>query len=176
MANKTIKYTWKKAKSFTKGRTFPIRNIVLHSSDGREEGDITTLTEGKVSSNWYVTRAGRVYSFVRDEDTAYHAGVVFNPSLNSNAATIGIEQEHYDPSKKPKRPNEDWPDTQIDKVAQLVAYLLQTHGLKNRESIKTHAEIAKPKGRKQDPYGYPFDKFYPLVDEYLADSWSIQES
>ncbi|MDZ4288850.1 MAG: peptidoglycan recognition family protein [Prosthecobacter sp.] len=166
MAKKTIHYTWKKAQAFRKGRNYSIRNIILHSTDGREQGDVATLTGKKVSVQWYVTRAGKVYHFVKDEDTAYHAGVVFNPAYNSNDATVGIEQEHFDTK-------EDWPATQIDKVAQLTAYLLQTHGLKNRDDIKSHAQIAKPKGRKQDPYAYPWNDFFAKVDGYAKDQWSI---
>jgi hypothetical protein len=151
------------------GRNYPIRNIVLHSSDGRESGDVETLTGDDVSSHWYVTRTGKVYHFVADGDTAYHAGKVFKPEYFSNGAAIGMEQEHID--KK-----EGWPDVQIDKVAQLVAYLLQSNNLKNVDDIKTHAKIAKPEGRKIDPYKYPFEDFFAKVDEYLEDTWSVSQS
>jgi N-acetylmuramoyl-L-alanine amidase len=168
MAKKKIEYDWVTAHAFRPGRKFKIRNIVLHSSDGREQGDVATLTGDDVSSHWYVTRKGKVYHFVQDGDTAFHAGMVFDAEFFSNDATVGIEQEHLDGE-------EDWPDKQIDKVAQLTAFLIQYHDLKNRDDIKTHAEIAKPKGRKQDPVDYPFEKFYGLVDKYLDDQWSASE-
>lgn len=174
---RTIKFTRKKAQAFTKGRTLPIRNIVLHSSDGRRDGDLATLTGKKVSAHWYVTRAAEVFHLVNDEDTAFHAGVVFSPSLFSNAATVGIEQEHFDPDPKHGRPdNENWPDAQVERVAQLTTFLLQQHNLKTPDDIKTHAEIAKPKGRKQDPFGYPFPKFFALIDANLKFTWEALES
>jgi hypothetical protein len=109
---RTIRFTRKQAHASRKGRRLPIRNIVLHSSDGRKDGDLATLTGDDVSAHWYVTRAAEVFYLVNDEDTAFHAGKVFNPDFFSNDATIGIEQEHFDPDGKKK--NEDWPDAQID--------------------------------------------------------------
>lgn len=171
--HRPVRFTRKQAHAFRKGRRLPIRNIVLHSSDGRKDGDLDTLTGDDVSAHWYVTRAGEVFHLVNDEDTAFHAGKVFNPDFFSNDATIGIEQEHFDPEAK--RKNEDWPDGQIQKVAQLVAFLLQEHGLKSSDNIKTHAEIAKPKGRKQDPFDYPFEKFHGLIDENKQFQWEAVE-
>lgn len=168
MANKTLYYKWIAAHAYKHGRIYPVRNIVLHSSDGSKAGDIATLTGADVSSHWYITRTGELYHFVADDDTAYHAGKVTDTSKYGNAATIGIEQEHMDG-------HQDWPDAQIDKAAQLVAFLLQTYNLQNRTNIKTHAEIASPHGRKVDPINYPFPDFYARVDQYLNDTWTPKE-
>ena len=149
----------------------PIRNLV--SGDGRKDGDLATLTGDDVSAHWYVTRAAEVFHLVNDEDTAFHAGKVFNPDFFSNDATIGIEQEHFDPEAK--RKNEDWPDAQIEKVAQLVTFLLQEHGLESPDNIKTHAEIARPKGRKQDPFDYPFEKLHGFIDDSKQFRWEAVE-
>ena len=170
-----IQFIRKKAKAFRKGRKMAIRNIVLHSTEGREAGDLATLTGNQVSVHWYVTRAGKVFHIVNDEDTAFHAGRVFNPTFFSNDATVGIEQEHFDPDRKKGRPNEDWPDVQIEKVAQLTAFLVQTHKLSIPDDVKTHAEIARPKGRKQDPFGYPFEKFFKLVEDNLQFDWQTEQ-
>jgi hypothetical protein len=176
-----IRFRRRQAHAFKKGRTLDgeparIRNIVLHSSDGRESGDLETLTHGDVSAHWYVTRDGRIFHLVNDQDTAFHAGKVFKPLFFSNAATIGIEQEHFDPDPHGGRPdNENWPDIQVETVAQLTAFLLEQHGLISPDDIKTHAQIAFPKGRKQDPFGYPFEKFFPLVDDNLKFEWSAEE-
>jgi N-acetyl-anhydromuramyl-L-alanine amidase AmpD len=172
---KKIQFIRRKAKAFRKGRNLAIRNIVLHSTEGREAGDLATLTGKKVSVHWYVTRAGKVFHIVNDEDTAFHAGAVFKPNFFSNDATVGIEQEHFDPDPKKGRPNEDWPDKQIQKVAQLTAFLVKAHNLKIPDDIKTHEEIAKPKGRKQDPFGYPFEKFFELVESNLEFDWQTEE-
>jgi N-acetylmuramoyl-L-alanine amidase len=168
-----LRFTRKRAHAFRKGRRLPIRNIVLHSSDGRKEGDLATLTGDDVSAHWYVTRAGEVFHLVNDEDTAFHAGAVFKPNFFSNDATIGIEQEHFDPEKK--RKNENWPDVQIEKVSQLTTFLLQQHGLKSPADIKTHAQIAKPAQRKQDPFDYPFEKFHRQIEENQRFVWEAEE-
>jgi len=113
-----------------------------------------------------------VFQFVKDKDTAFHAGVVFKPNFFSNAATIGIEQEHFDPDKKAGRPNnEDWPPVQIKAVAELVAFLCQEHGLDENDDIKTHAEIAKPAKRKQDPFGYPMAAMVAQVTANRKHTW-----
>jgi N-acetyl-anhydromuramyl-L-alanine amidase AmpD len=86
-------HTMKKGRSLN-GKAIQIRNIILHSSDGRKAGDLATLTGEKVSADWYVTRAGGIFHLVNDEDTAFHADKVTKPKFFSNAATIGIQQEH----------------------------------------------------------------------------------
>lgn len=111
---------------------------------------------------------------MNDEDTAFHAGAVFKPNFFSNDATIGIEQEHFDPEGR--RKNEDWPDVQIEKVAQLTTFLLQQHGLNSPADIKTHAEIARPLHRKQDPFDYPFPKFHRQIEENQRFVWKAEES
>jgi N-acetylmuramoyl-L-alanine amidase-like protein len=129
-----IRFRRRQAHAFKKGRTLDgeparIRNIVLHSSDGRESGDLATLTGDDVSAHWYVTRDGRIFHLVNDEDTAFHAGKVFKPQFFSNAATIGIEQEHFDPDPREGQPdNENWPDIQVETVAQVTAFLLEHTG------------------------------------------------
>src|SRR4029450_11549943 len=99
---RTIEFKRKTAHALKRGRTIDgeparIRNIILHSSDGRKAGDLATLTGEDVSAHWYVTRAGEIFHLVNDEDTAFHAGKVTKQKFFSNAATIGIEQEHFDP-------------------------------------------------------------------------------
>jgi N-acetylmuramoyl-L-alanine amidase len=179
---KTIRAKRKQAHAFRTGRTLngqkmQIRNIVLHSSDGRKAGDLATLTGPRVSSHYYVTRAGEVFRLVDDADTAFHAGRVTKPKFFSNEATIGIEQEHFDPDPHGGHPNnEDWPETQIEAVAELVAFLCQEHGLNAPDDIKTHAQIAAPAGRKQDPFGYPMNHFTSLVTANRQFNWRVVES
>ena len=72
--------------SFEHGRAYPIRNILLHSSDRRQSGDVDTLTgEDVFSSHSYVTRSGKIYHFVADGDMAYHAVKVFKAEYFSPA-------------------------------------------------------------------------------------------
>lgn len=152
------------AADFREGRrNKSIKGIVLHSTCGRKLGDIETLTSPAgpvVSCHYYVTRNGEVYQFVKDEDTAFHAGVTFSQNW-SNSTTIGIEQEHLDGE-------EDWPNKQIEIVAALIAYLRQTYG---NLKVKSHAEIARPKGRKEDPKDYPWHNLSILVASATFHTW-----
>ncbi|MDQ3815769.1 MAG: N-acetylmuramoyl-L-alanine amidase [Armatimonadota bacterium] len=162
-------------RGFRRNRRRPIRNIILHSTDGREQGDLATLTGNSVSIHWYVTRTGKIYHIVENRDTAFHAGRVFNPAQFDNDATLGIEQEHFDPDPEHGRPrNENWPDAQIEAVAQVAAFLLQRHNL-NPGNIHTHAGVARPRGRKQDPFDYPFPKFNRLLAQNLQEQWTFEE-
>lgn len=160
----TIRYTFKQAKAFKIGRAQPIRAIILHSTDGHEAGDVATLTGGAVSVHWYVTRAGRYYHFVADADTAYHAGKVDDYARHGNAATIGIEQEHIDHQQA-------WPDSLVKATARLVAALRQKNG---NLPVLAHAEVARPKGRKEDPAGFPWARLHDAVVEAMQESWTFQ--
>lgn len=148
--------------SFKSGRPGKIEGIILHSSDGRESGDINTLTKGGVSAHYYVTQDGRIYNLVNDNDTAYHAGKTAGPHANfNNANTIGIEQEHYDPGGKGGKNGEAWSDKQVQATAKLVSYLKNKYGIED-DHIMGHSDIAPE--RKQDPYNYPWDNFHKYVN------------
>ena len=152
-------YTAQKG-SYASGRAGKIQGIILHSSDGREKGDLNTLTSGGVSAHYYVTTDGRIYNLVNDGDTAYHAGKVVGPYNNSN--TIGIEQEHYDPGGKGGKDGEAWSPAQVAATARLTAYLKQKYGLSDNQ-IMGHSDVAPE--RKQDPYNYPWQGFFSAVDK-----------
>lgn len=171
MANRVINYIWKQAQAYRKGRTRKgkpetIQTIVLHSTDGREQGDVDTLTGKKVSSHWYITRKGKTYHFVADSDTAYHAGNATSKKYE-NVASIGIEQEHIDGK-------DDWPDAQVQATARISAYLCNKYNLNPRNDIRSHAYIASPRGRKQDPVGFPWNKYFSWLYGALDDNWSVE--
>lgn len=152
METQPLYYTWIPCTSshYTKGRAgAAIESIILHSTDGSKDGDIATLsgkTERLVSVHWYVTRKGEIYHFVQDSDTAWHAGKV-RDEMYDNHHSIGIEQEHYDYQ-------EEWPAVQIEAAARLIVALRQKHGVDL--PVKSHAYVARPAGRKNDPARYPW--------------------
>ena len=167
---RTLEYHFQQARAYKPGRALPIQSLILHSTDGRKAGDIATLTGDSVSVHWYVTRAGEIFHFVADADTAFHVGKPTDPKF-SNAASIGIEQEHFDPDPQNGKPhNEDWPDVQVHTVATLCAFVFQQFGLA-QDAIHSHAQVAFPPGRKQDPFGYPFDTLFGLIQEALHFEW-----
>ncbi len=148
---------------FSKGRgRNQIQGIVLHSSDGTEKSDVPTLrggdSEHRVSSHFYVTRDGRVYQFVNENDTAWHAGQTVDNSRYGNSVTLGIEQEHIDGKQ-------DWPETQVKATAGLVSYLRGKYGL-GQNQVYGHSQVAPE--RKQDPVDYPWPTFNQYVDQGLT--------
>jgi N-acetylmuramoyl-L-alanine amidase len=139
-----------------------MHGIILHSSDGRESGDLNQLTHGGVSAHYYVTTDGRIYNLVPDGDTAYHAGQTRGQYANyNNSNTIGIEQEHYDPGGKGGKNGEAWSPAQVAATARLVASLKAKYGISD-DQIMGHSDIAPE--RKQDPYNYPWQGFFKAVD------------
>ncbi len=169
-----LKAKWIKAADYRKGRGGKtVQSVILHSTCGRKLGDIETLTgEGGpvVSCHYYVTRKGELYQFVKETDTAYHAGRVKSPKYG-NQQSIGIEQEHWDPDEH-HPDGEDWPEVQIRVVASLIAYLREKYS--RILTIKSHAEVAVPKGRKSDPADYPWDQLSFLVAGAMKTEWEIE--
>jgi N-acetyl-anhydromuramyl-L-alanine amidase AmpD len=148
---------------FSQGRgKNQIQGIVLHSSDGTEKSDVQTLRgndpQHRVSAHYYVTRDGRIYQFVNDQDTAWHAGETINNSRYGNSATLGIEQEHIDGKQ-------DWPKAQVQASAALVASLRAKYNL-GQDQIYAHSQIAPE--RKQDPVNYPWGDFNQYVIQNLS--------
>lgn len=92
--------------NFTKGRKsdFPIDTIVIHVTEGSAASVRSWFgsTESQVSAHYMVDKQGGIDQFVREEDTAWHAGRVSNPTarvvrarvgMNPNTYSIGIEHE-----------------------------------------------------------------------------------
>lgn len=94
-----IKATSSNFKIGRKGRR--IIAIVNHITAGLMPGTLSWLQNptAKVSAHYLVTKQGVLYRLVKDEDTAYHVGIVSQPNwplydgTNPNFYTIGIEHE-----------------------------------------------------------------------------------
>lgn len=94
--------TWKKSPNYREGRggRKPIA-IVNHITAGSMPGCVGWMCNpaAQASAHYVVTKAGQVYQLVRDEDTAWHSGVVNQPDwrlydgTNPNKYTLGIEHE-----------------------------------------------------------------------------------
>lgn len=94
----------KKTPNFTVGRANGSKPelIVIHIMDGTLKGTDSWFADktSNVSSHYGIGQTGEVHQYVEEKDTAYHAGVVENPSfklykngINPNLYTIGIEHE-----------------------------------------------------------------------------------
>jgi N-acetylmuramoyl-L-alanine amidase len=82
----------------------------------------------KVSAHYCVGKSGQVHQYAEETDTAFHAGIVVNPSwpllkpgVNPNFYTIGIEHEGL--------PDDVWPDAQITTSAALIGEIAGRWGI-----------------------------------------------
>jgi N-acetyl-anhydromuramyl-L-alanine amidase AmpD len=117
------------ASNFRSGRPAPFRPeaIVIHIMAGSLSGTDQWFASpaSSVSAHYGVGKDGEIHQYVREEDTAFHAGTVDNPSwasikktpagqfINPNYYTIGIEHEGF--------PDDDWPAAQQAASVALIA-------------------------------------------------------
>lgn len=96
---------WSSSPNFRAGRRKrkPLA-IVNHITAGLMPGTLGWLKNpaAQASAHYLVTKDGRIFQLVKDEDTAWHAGIVNRPNwsiydgTNPNKYTIGIEHEGFD--------------------------------------------------------------------------------
>jgi N-acetyl-anhydromuramyl-L-alanine amidase AmpD len=144
-----------------------VRFIVMHDTVGTFPGDINFLTsrESGVSCDFYVRRNGDLFQLNSDltGTKTFHAGVSsYQGFSNLNEQSLGIEQEHS------LSAGGDWPDAQVEASAHLVAWLVQEFNLDlDTHPIVSHAQVAKPAGRKIDPRSFPWADFMNRVQRFL---------
>ncbi|MFV9504736.1 MAG: N-acetylmuramoyl-L-alanine amidase [Oscillochloridaceae bacterium umkhey_bin13] len=146
------------------GRPGPIRALVIHATAGRHPGDLGWLRKGgderrPVSCHYYIDKAGTISQLVRDEDTAWHAGVsrwpIDGKLVNGlNATSIGIELENLNSGRDP------YPEVQLAATVALSRELVRRYNLPRGQLVR-HLDISP--GRKTDPAGFPWPSFVAQV-------------
>ncbi|MCW5943642.1 MAG: N-acetylmuramoyl-L-alanine amidase [Fimbriimonadaceae bacterium] len=133
-----------------------IDTIVLHHTANTTLGGVVrwfATTESQVSSHYTIGKDGSIAQHVSTFDRAWHAGKSVDKfgRENLNNFTVGIEMVN-------KGDGEDkWTDEQVEAVRLLILSLKRRFPLKY---ITTHEYIAVPKGRKNDPKNFPWEKLY----------------
>lgn len=101
---------YKPSPNFSKRNLKP-ELIVVHIMAGSLQGTDSWFasTESQVSAHYGIGKNGEIHQYVKEEDKAWHAGRVSNPSfklykqgINPNEYTIGVEHEGTDLSKCPE--------------------------------------------------------------------------
>lgn len=100
-----------------------------------------------VSAHYGVGFDGRVHQYVAENDTAFHAGIVVNPTAavvlqrpntNPNFYTIGVEHEG--------QPENDWTSPQSDASAELIVEIAQRWNISlDAQHVIGHREIRASK-------------------------------
>ncbi|MFE8595776.1 peptidoglycan recognition protein family protein [Archangium violaceum] len=126
-----------------------IDTIVLHhTASNNGAGDLAWMRNPKsqVSAHYMVDRDGKIYQLVGDQKRAWHAGQgeLHGVPTDVNGRSIGIELVNDGSGKTP------FTDAQYKALTQLTGYLKQEYKVPMK-NIVGHADVAVPKGRKNDP-------------------------
>ena len=130
--------------------------IVIHISDGCLSSADSWFNNphAQVSAHYIVAKSGEIHQYVKEQDTAFHAGAplhptwkLLRPGVNANWYTIGIEHEG--------KAEDIWPEAQYQASAQLVADIAQRWSIPlDADHIVLHREIH---GDRSCP-GFVFDR------------------
>jgi N-acetylmuramoyl-L-alanine amidase len=131
------------------------RCVVLHADASPSVASTLSWCQdpaSKVSYHYLIGRTGSVYRLVSEDRAAYHAGVSeWKGETNVNGISVGVCLSNKQDGVEP------FSDEQLDAGALVVADIAKRHSIPLL-SIVTHAEVARPLGRKRDPApGGPFD-------------------
>jgi len=147
-----VEIEWAPSPNYGKGRKGrKIIAIVSHITAGTFPGCLSWMRnpQAKASAHYLVTRQGKIYQMVRDEDTSWHAGAVNKPSWplydgsNPNRYTIGIEHEAL--------PGERLTEMQYQATLWLHRRLIEKYGIPaDRDHIIGHYQIDSV-NRPNDP-------------------------
>jgi N-acetyl-anhydromuramyl-L-alanine amidase AmpD len=165
-ANTNMEITWigMTRRHYQSGRAGSIRAIVIHATAGRHPGDLGWLRKGgderrPVSCHYYIDKAGRISQLVKDDDTAWHAGVsrwMLDGHMreNLNSFSLGIELENLNSGRDP------YPAAQIAATVALTRDLARRYDVPPNQLVR-HLDISP--GRKTDPAGFPWEAFVAQV-------------
>ena len=135
--------------NYRPGRPFGLRSeaILIHIMDGSFIAGESVFSNPSTqkSARYGISRAGDVHQYVKESDTAFHAGIVINPTwrlikprINPNFYTIGIEHEG--------RPDDEWPEAQLSASAALIGAIASRWGIPLDElHVIRHHEIRASK-------------------------------
>lgn len=135
-----------------------IKCVIIHATatDGKDSPLAWLCNpESKVSAHYLIDQLGAIYHLVHEQNVAWHAGISeWDSQANVNHFSVGIELVNPNDGKT------EYPLTQLDSCAELVADICQDHGITSK-NVVGHADIAP--GRKNDPLGFPWDSFRAIL-------------
>jgi N-acetylmuramoyl-L-alanine amidase len=135
-------------------RTDGVDVIVLHATvlDSLEEVVLHFTRESPgVSAHYTIDRDGTVAQHVDEANAAFHAGESEMPDgrRSVNDFSIGVELVNRNDGVDP------YAEAQIEALNRLISGICSRHPIRH---IVSHAEIARPLGRKSDPNGLDFSR------------------
>jgi hypothetical protein len=144
-----IKFIGCPESNFRRGRPFGLapEAIVIHIMDGTFAAGESVFRNPKTqkSAHYGISREGELHQYVDEHNTAFHAGIVVNPTwpllrprINPNFYTIGFEHEG--------RPDDVWPEVQLSASAALIADIAERWEIPlDEEHVIRHHQIRASK-------------------------------
>jgi N-acetylmuramoyl-L-alanine amidase len=136
--------------------------VVLHATAGTDLGAEAWMLDpaSRVSAHLHIRRNGSVTRLVADQRAAWHAGASeWKGKTRVNDFSLGWEIANRNDGK------EAYTDAQYATLATLAAHYIR-QGLTIAEFV-SHEEIARPRGRKNDPLGFDWPRFREAVRTQL---------
>ena len=142
-------------------RDIPVSCVVLHadaSDSAAKSVSWIKSKESKVSYHVLVDRDGTVFRFVETQHRAWHCGAsVFEGQSNVNDFSIGLSFANRNDGVEP------YTDLQYEVGAVVCSAWMKVYPAITLDRITTHALVATPAGRKNDPRGFDLARFKALV-------------
>jgi N-acetylmuramoyl-L-alanine amidase len=154
--------------NYSKGRRGrKILAIVNHITAGLMPGTLTWMQNPavKVSAHFLVTKSGRIYQLVNEEDTAFSVGIVNKPDwdlydgTNPNYYTLNIEHEAL--------AGEQLTDIQYEATLWLHEYLISKWNIPiDKDHIIGHYRLDSI-NRRNDPGNFPWERLLSDLNNHL---------
>lgn len=144
-----------------------IRCVLLHATAdrGSESGAESWMQSpaSQVSAHLHIRRSGAIVRLVPDEYRAWHAGrSEWRGEPDVNDFSLGWELANRNDGREP------YTDAQYEAVALAAAHYAR-QGLP-LFCFASHASVARPIGRKNDPLGFNWYRFTARVNDLLQPS------
>lgn len=137
----------------------PISMIVLHATAGTARSALAWLTNpaARVSAHYLIDKTGQIYRLVPDEYAAWHAGrAAWRGETAINELSLGIELENANNGRDP------YPVAQLNALIHLTREKVAQYRIAP-DMVVRHLDVAVPRGRKNDPAGFPWTEFLQQV-------------
>jgi hypothetical protein len=140
---------------YVPGRVKPISVLLMHATAGTNS--LGWLRQGgaptaPISCHYLIAKTGKVWQFVNEADTAWHAGASKWRGLEVkgtlNPCSVGIELENLNSGHDP------YPDAQILAAVELARQIVKRYDISLIDLVR-HRDVSP--GRKTDPAPPAFD-------------------
>lgn len=138
----------------------PVSCIVLHATVMTKVEDTVKAfldPKRKISAHFVIGKQGEVIQMVPVELRAWHAGISQLDGMEHvNDYSVGIEMVNRNDGKDP------YTEAQMLAVAGIIRFVRSRYAIPDARLV-SHAEIALPSGRKNDPTGFDFARIRALA-------------